>query len=39
MRIRAVVVLKRAFDINRVGVVPFNEVGVVTVHRPNQIGE
>ncbi len=35
----AVVVLERALDIDRVRVVPFDQVAVVAVHRPHEIGE
>ena len=35
----AVVALEGAFDIDRVGVVAFDEVAVVAVHRPHEIGE
>ena len=35
----AVVVVQRPFDIHRVGVVPLDEVGVVAVHGPHQIGQ
>ena len=35
----AVVALERALDIDRVRVVPFDQVAVVAVHRPHEIGE
>jgi hypothetical protein len=35
----AVVVLERAFDVDGVGVVALNEVGVVAVHRPDRAGK
>ena len=35
----AVVVLEGALDIDRVGVVPLDQVAVVAVHRPHEIGE
>ena len=35
----AVVALEGALDIDRVGVVPFDQVAVVAVHRPHEIGE
>jgi len=38
-RVLAVVVLQRALDVDRVGVVPLNQIGVVAVHRANQIGQ
>ena len=37
--ILAVVLLKGALDVHRVGIVTLDEVGVVTVHRPHQVGE
>ncbi len=37
--ILAVVVLHRPFDIDGVRVVPLDEIGVVAVHRPHQVGE
>ena len=37
--ILAVVVLQRALDIDRVSVVPFDQVAVVAVHRAHQIGK
>ena len=35
----AVVILERPFDVHRVRVVAFDEVGVVAVHRAHQVGE
>ena len=35
----AVVALEGALDIDRVGVVAFDQVAVVAVHRPHEIGE
>ena len=35
----AVVVFQGALDVDRVGVVSFNKVAVVAVHRPHEIGE
>ena len=35
----AVVALEGAFDLDRVGVVAFDQVAVVAVHRPHEIGE
>ncbi len=37
--ILAVVVFLRPFDINRVRVVPFDEVAVIAVHRPHKVGK
>ncbi|MCY4316875.1 MAG: hypothetical protein OXC66_12285 [Roseovarius sp.] len=39
LRIGAVVVAHRALDVDGMGVVPFDEVAVVAVHRPHEIGE
>jgi hypothetical protein len=39
LRIAAVVALERALDVDRMGVVPLDQVTVVAVHRPNQIGQ
>ena len=39
LRIVAVIVLERALDIDRVSVVAFDQVAVVAVHRPHEIGE
>jgi hypothetical protein len=36
-RLRGIVVGKRALNVARKGVVPFNEIGIVAVHRPDQI--
>ena len=38
-RVLAVVVLERALDIDRVSVMPLDQVAVVAVHRPHEIGE
>jgi hypothetical protein len=38
-RLGAVVVVERPLDVDGVGVVPFDQVAVVAVHRPHQIGE
>ena len=38
-RIGAVIVLERALDIDGMGVVAFDEVAVIAVHRPYQISE
>ncbi len=38
-RVLAVVILERALDIDRMSVMPFDQVAVVAVHRPHQIGE
>ena len=35
----AVVLVQRALDIHRVGVMPLDQVAVVTVHRPHEVGE
>ena len=35
----AVVALEGPFDVDRVGVVAFDQVAVVAVHRPHEIGE
>ena len=37
--IGAVVVFQRALDIDRVGIVPLDQVAVVAVHRPHEIGQ
>lgn len=37
--ILAVVVLKRALDVHGVRIVSFNEIGVVAVHRPDEVCE
>ena len=37
--ILAIVVLQGTLDIDRVSVMPFDQVAVVAVHRPHQIGE
>jgi hypothetical protein len=37
-RIGAVVALHRAFDVDRMGVMPLDEIAVVAVHRPHEIG-
>ena len=37
--ILAVVVLERALDIDGMSIVPFDQVAVVTVHRPHQISK
>ena len=34
-----VIALERAFDLDRVGVVAFDQVAVVAIHRPHQVGE
>ncbi len=39
MGIRAVVVLQRSFDIDRVRIVPLDQVAVVAIHGTHQIGE
>jgi hypothetical protein len=38
-RARAIIILERALDIDRVGVVPFDEIAVIAVHRPDEIGQ
>ncbi len=38
-RVLAIIVLQGPFDIDGVSVVPFDEVAVVTVHRPHETGE
>jgi len=38
-RIGAVVVPHRAFDVDGMGVMPLDEVAVVAVHRPHEIGK
>ena len=35
----AVIPFKRALDVDRVGIVPFDQVAVVAVHRPHEAGE
>src|SRR5712675_131526 len=37
--IGAIVVLESSLDIDRVGVVSFDEIAVIAVHRPHEIGE
>jgi hypothetical protein len=37
--IGAIVVLERAFDIDGVGIVSFDEIAVIAVHRPDEIRE
>lgn len=37
--VRTVVLLHGALDIDRVGVMPLDQIAVVTVHRPDQIRE
>ena len=39
LRISTVVVAHRALDVDGVGVVPFDEVAVVAVHRAHEIGK
>ena len=39
LQIGAVVVPQRPLDVDRVGVVAFDEIRVVAVHRPDQIGQ
>ena len=38
-RIGAVIVPHRAFDVDGMGVMPLDEVAVVAVHRPHEIGK
>jgi hypothetical protein len=38
-RIGAVVVPHRAFDVDGMGVMPLDEVAVVAIHRPHEIGK
>ena len=35
----AVVTLERALDVDRVGVVTFDQVALVAVHRPHEVGQ
>jgi hypothetical protein len=37
--ILTVIVLQRLFDIGRMGVMALDQIGVVAVHRPNQLGQ
>lgn len=37
--ILAIVILERALDVDRVCIVAFDEVGIVAVHRPHQVGK
>jgi hypothetical protein len=39
LAIIAIVVPQCPFDIDRMGVVPFDQIAVVAVHRPHQISE
>ncbi len=39
LRVSAVVVLEGALDVDGVCIVPFDQVAVVAVHRPHEIGE
>src|SRR3974390_3870642 len=39
VRLLAVVVLESALDIDRVGVMPFDEIAVIAIHRANEIGQ
>ena len=39
IRVRAAILLHGALDIDRVGVMPRDQIAVVTVHRPHQIRE
>ena len=39
LRIGAVVVSHRPFDVDGVGIMPLDEVAVVAVHRPHEVGE
>ncbi len=36
-QIRAVVVLQRSFDVDRMGIVAFDQIAVVAIHRADQI--
>src|ERR1700732_491222 len=38
-RVLAIIIPERAFDIDGMGVVPFDQVAVVTVHRPYETRE
>ena len=37
--IRAVIVFQGTLDIDGMGVVPFDEVAVIAIHRPHEIGK
>ena len=39
LRITAVIIFQRAFDIHRVGMMTFDQVAVVAIHRPDQCGQ
>jgi hypothetical protein len=38
-RFGAVVVLEGAFDIDRVGIMPFDKIAIVTIHGADEIGQ
>jgi len=39
MRVRTILVSQSALDVHRMRVVAFDQVGIIAVHRPDQLGE
>ena len=39
VRILAIVVLERALDVDRMRIVPFEQIRIVAIHRPHKAGE